>query len=242
MIRSYGGNKHLGLHRRDALQLPGNPLRPLAVLGFHGGIVLAQKPIHRGNQADDFFLRHFHSATDGIRVRGIILFGGLDQIFSAQEQASTLRATQTFAARECHQIESHLRVIPQIRNRRNIRRRIIEARDPMLVGNAHPVFAADLAFTGIKKVGHNGVIVESLFVLFKCFHLDKANATISQRMVVSITMRFLNDYFVLKGAHVGRNIENGRIVSPRYASSSANHKRGSSASGDESGLATQALR
>src|SRR5205807_6256674 len=186
--------------------------------------------------------RHFHSAPDGIRVRRIILFGGIDQIFSAQEQASTLRATQTFAARECHQIESHLSVIPQIENRRNIRRRIIEARDSMLVGNAHPVFATDLAFTGIKKVGHNREIVESLLVLLERFHFDKTNAAITQRMVVSITMCFLNDHLVFKCAYVGRNIENGGIVSPRYTSSGANHKRGSSASGNESGLATQALR
>jgi hypothetical protein len=83
-------------------------------------------------------------------------------------------------------------------NRRNVGSGIIETRDSMLVSNAHPVFAADLAFTGIKRVGHNAVIGESLFVLLERFHFDKANSAIAQSMVLSITMCFLNDYLVLK--------------------------------------------
>ena len=107
-----------------------------------------------------------------------------------------MRASQTLASGESDQVETHLGVIPEIRNRRNVGSRVIETWDAMLVGHTHPVFAADLALTSIKKVGHHCAIGKSLLVLRKGFDFNKTDAAIADGMVVSIAMSLLNDDFV----------------------------------------------
>ena len=108
----------------------------------------------------------------------------------------------------------------------------------MLVGDTHPVFAADLALTSIKKVSHHGAIGESQLVLRKGFHFHKANSAIADGMVVAIAMSLLNDDFVFQPAHVGGYVEDGGIVSHRDASCGSHHQSRGRAGGDESSFTT----
>ena len=68
----------------------------------------------------------------------------------------------------------------------------------MLVSNSHPILAADFASTCIEKVCHHGALVKSLCVLLQSFHFDKKNSAVAQGVVVSVTMSFLHDHFVLE--------------------------------------------
>src|SRR5581483_10852737 len=234
-------NKNLGFDGRQGFQTPGDPIGAPAELRLHGGIILTQEPIHRSHQTYNLLFRHFHSAADGVRVWRIVFSRGFDQVFSTQQQARTLRPAQTFAAGEGHQVESHLGVIPKIGDWGNIRRCIIETRHRVLVSHTYPIFPADLTFTGIKKVGHDGLVRESLPILVESFNFHKANSRISDGMIVSIAMRLLDDDRVFKPIHIGGYADDCRIVAYRHASGRSNHKRRRRARRHQGGLTFQSL-
>ena len=132
----------------------------------HGVVRLGEEPIHRRNHADDLFLGHFHAAPDGVGSGLLLLDGRGDQIFPSQQQSGVLRTAHALAARERDQVEAHLRVVPQIRDRRNVGGRIVEARYAVAVRHANPILAADLpCFRGVEEMRHDGAIVEGRLVL-----------------------------------------------------------------------------
>ena len=112
----------------------------------------------------------------------------------------------------------------------------------MLVGHTYPVFAADLALTSIKKVGHHCAIGKSLLVLRKGFDFNKTDAAIADGMVVSIAMSLLNDDFVFESVHVSRYVEDGGIVSRGDASCGSNHQSRGRSRGDQRSFTTQLFR
>ena len=218
-------NEYLSLHRRDALQRPGNALRPLAVIGFHGGVVLGQKPVHGRHQAHNFLFGDFHPAANRIRIWRIVFSGGLDQVLPPQQQAGTLRAAQALASGKRHQVKSHLSVVPQVRNRGNVGGRVVETWNAVFVGHPHPVFAADVLFSGIEEVRHHRALIEGLLVLLERFHFHEAHSAIADGVVIVIAMRLLHNDFILQAVHVGRNAENVRVVAGGNASGRAQRKR-----------------
>ncbi len=82
-----GRNESSGVNGRQRFHASGNQVGALLELGFERGIILAQKPIHRSNQTNNFLFRHFQPAADGVGVRRIVQLGGFDQILASQEQA-----------------------------------------------------------------------------------------------------------------------------------------------------------
>src|ERR1700737_5348925 len=89
----------------------------------------------------------------------------------------------------------------------------------MLERHSHPILPADFSCTRVEKVGHHRTLGERLLVLFKRFHLHKANSAIPEGMVISVAMRFLNDHFILKPSHVSRKVKNGLLFSPSVPNS-----------------------
>ena len=91
-----------------------------------------------------------------------------------------------------------MRVIPEIGNGRNIGGGVIEARDVVLVRDANPIFARDLAaFGSVEEVAHYGFVVEGFLVIVEGFDFHEARAAVAERMVVIVAMRFLDNDFVL---------------------------------------------
>src|SRR5205807_5062712 len=115
---------------------------------------------------------------------------------------------------------------------------VVETRHSMLVSHSHPILSADCSRTRVEKVRHHRTRGECLFVLLESFHLDKANSTIAEGVVISITMRFLNDYFILEPGHISRDVECVLFISPGDAGCRAHHERRCSAGSDQCGLTT----
>ena len=68
----------------------------------------------------------------------------------------------------------------------------------MLVGYADPIFPTDPAsLGGIEKLCHYRAFREGSFIFIERFHVDEACATVSNRVIVVIAMRLLDDNFVL---------------------------------------------
>ena len=68
----------------------------------------------------------------------------------------------------------------------------------MLVSHADPIFPADPpSFSSIEELRHHRTFGEGAFVFIKGFHVDKTRATVSNRVIVVIVMRLLDDDFVL---------------------------------------------
>src|SRR5262249_50255270 len=192
------------------------------------GVILRQEPVHGGDEADDFFLGDFHTPADGVRVRSVVHLSGGDEILAAEQKPGALRAAQTFATGECHEVKAHLRVIPKIRNRGNIRSSVIETRNIVLVGDANPVFAGDFAFGGVKEGGHDGFIVERFFVLVESFDFNKLDAAVAQSVVIVVTVSFLDDYFVFEAVEIGGYGKDGLLITVRHASGCSHGKRSGS--------------
>ncbi len=240
MIR-HRRNENLSLHRGNALEGVGNPLRALAVIGFHGGVVLGEEPVHGGHQADYFFFGDFHPAAHRIRVRRIVFSRGLDQVLSSQQQAGTLRTAQAFTSRKCDQVKSHLGVVPQVRNWGNIGSRVVETGHAVLVRHPHPVFAVDVLLSGVEEVCHHRAVIEGLLVLLERFHFHKAHSAIADGVVIVIAMRLLHDDFIFQTIHVGRDAEDVRVVAGSNASGGPQRKRRRGPGRDQGAFAAQSL-
>src|SRR6266446_6223007 len=68
-----------------------------------------QIPFHGGEQTAQLLLTHLHAAADSAERRHRWV-GGLNQVLSSQQESARLRASQSLAAGENHQIEPQLRV------------------------------------------------------------------------------------------------------------------------------------
>ena len=78
----------------------------------------------------------------------------------------------------------------------------------MLVGDADPIFPADLsALSGVKEVCHRGPGRESSVVFFERFDLHQLHTAASHGMIVIVAMRSLNQDLVRQISHVIRDIE-----------------------------------
>src|SRR5215469_18542604 len=112
----------------------------------------------------------------------------------------------------------------------------------MLMGNPHPIFAADFPFGCVEEVRHHSALAERLLVFVERFYIDETNSTVSERMVIVIAVRFLNDHFILEPRHIGRNSEDGSFITQGNAGCGSDYQRPGGARSDESGFATQSLR
>jgi len=82
-----GRDENCGFDGRYFFYLLGNAIGAFAKLRLHCGVVLAQKPIHSGDHADDVFLGDFQAATDSVGIGRIIEARSIDEIFSSEKQA-----------------------------------------------------------------------------------------------------------------------------------------------------------
>ncbi len=218
----------------------GNPLGAPAKLRFHARVGLGQKPVHRRNHADDLFLRDLQAASDGIGKRVVVLRGCIDEILFPQEQACVLRASYAFASGESNEVEPHLRIVPQIGDRRHIGSRVVKAGDAVLVRHTNPVFARDLPLLrGVKEKRHDRPVVKGSFVVLQGFDLDEADTAIPHRVIVAIAVRLLNDHFVLEAGQIGRNVVYRGSVREGHARGRAQRKRRGRAGGHHGGLTTK---
>lgn len=113
----------------------------------------------------------------------------------------------------------------------------------MLMSDAHPVLAADLApFRRVEEVSHDGVVVKGSLVIVQSLDLDKADAAIPDSVFVIVTMSLLDEDFIFEARHVRGNIVDGLLISQSDASCRAQYQRGSGARGNQSILAMQLLR
>ena len=111
----------------------------------------------------------------------------------------------------------------------------------MLVGDPHPVFAANPALAGIEEVRHHGSVSERMLVFIHGFHFDETNASIPNGVIVVVALCLLNDDFILQLLHLGRNAEDCSCIAKRDAcrSSQGECRRGSRS--NQRSLAPQAL-
>src|SRR5207253_5519766 len=93
-----------------------------------------------------------------------------------------LRSANTLSTGKSHQIKPHFRIVPEVGNRRHIGSSIVEARHPMLVGDADPIFPAYPATLGsIEELGHYCAFGERPFIFIERLHIDEARATVANR-------------------------------------------------------------
>jgi len=71
--------------------------------------------------------------------------GSLDQVFIPQLQAGILWSADSLASRKLHQAEAHLRVVPEVGDRRHIRGSVVEGRDAVTLRNSNPILPAYFA-------------------------------------------------------------------------------------------------
>ena len=95
-------------------QMSGDPICAAPELGLHFFIGLFEKPVDRGDHADDLLLSNLHAATDAIIKRVIGLGRRNNQVLSTQKQTGVLRSSNAFPAGERDKIKTHFRVIPKI--------------------------------------------------------------------------------------------------------------------------------
>ena len=236
------GNEGLRLDGGKGFQFCGDEIGALLVFGFERSVILAEEPIDGSDETNDFFLGDFHAAADGVGVRGIVLFRGVDEIFAAEEQAGALWTAKALAAGESDEIETHLSVVPEIGDRGNIGSGIVEAGDAVLVSDANPVFAGDFAtFRGVEEMGHYGFVVEGFFVFVHGFNFDIANAAIAESVVVIVAVGFLDDDFVFEAGHIGGDADDGGFVAEGDAGSGADGECAGGTGSDESASTFQAF-
>ena len=164
--RSEAAGGERGSRRRDlsrfaleggnVLGVGGNGIRPAAKLRFASFIGLAEEPVHGRDHADDLLLRHLHPAAHRLRVRIVVRRQRL-RSGSFRPAAGPRSAVRGFPCRRrTYQVEAHLRVVPEVRNRRNVGGRVVEARHVVCVRDANPLLAADLAaLGGVEEVRHH---------------------------------------------------------------------------------------
>ena len=109
------------------------------------GVILLEVGLERDQHADDLFLVDLVGPAEGVSVGTVVELGGLDQVLAPQEQPRGLRSAQSLAPGESDQVEAHLRVPPEVLHRRDIRGRIDQGRDLVLLADRHEFLVVDLS-------------------------------------------------------------------------------------------------
>ena len=110
----------------------------------------------------------------------------------------------------------------------------------MLVRYGDPVFAADLtALRRIEEMSHHRLICESPVVLVQRFDFNHFGAARDQSLVVSVPMRLLNNYFILRAHDFLGNGSNVTPIGNSEAGSRSQRQSGGSAGCDERSFAFQ---
>src|SRR5438270_1571994 len=231
--------KDLRVYRWYSLKYSHKPLGTTTELLLHGLVALIQQPIDCGHHSDNLFFGYLLAARHSI-VRIVILCRCFNQLTLAEEQSSVLRTADTFPSRKRHQVKTHLSVVPKIRDRRHVSSSIIEARYTVLVRYGDPVFAADLtALRRIEEMSHHRLICESPVVLVQRFDFNHFGAARDQSLVVSVPMRLLNNYFILRTHDLLGNGSNFTPIGNSEAGSRSQRQSGGSAGCDERSFAFQ---
>ena len=115
------------------------------------GVVLLQVGLEGHQHADDLFLVDLVGPAEGVAVGAVVEPGRLDQVLAAQQQARRLRPAQALAAGEADQVEPHLGVSPEVLDRRDVRGRVDQRRDVVLLGDLDEFLVVDLPL-GVGEV------------------------------------------------------------------------------------------
>jgi len=64
----------------------------------------------------------------------------------------------------------------------------------------------------LKKLGHDRPLVERLFVVLDSFHFHEPDTAVSQGVIVTVTVHFLDKDFVLESGQICGDIVNGGLA------------------------------
>src|SRR6266571_7771776 len=115
-------------------------------------MIFRQVQLQRREQTDHLFLVDFHAASDRVAVRRRVQAGGGNEVFSADQQAGTLRAAESLAAGERHEVETHLRVLPQVVDGRYVGGGVVQGRNAMFLSEPGELFVPDPPFRVVVVV------------------------------------------------------------------------------------------
>src|SRR5712691_580711 len=168
-------------------------------------MIFRQVQLQRRQHAEHLFLVDFHSASDGVAVRGRVQARRSDEIPPAEEQAGTLRAAETLAARERDEVETHLRVLPQVGGGRYVGGGVVQGGNSVLPSEPDELFVLDPPFRVVVVVEkhHRGLLVDGAFQVVSRLYLHEPHTAVADGMVVTEAMGFLNDDLALHAGEVG---------------------------------------
>ena len=168
-------------------------------------VIFRQVELQRDQHTEHLFLVDLHSASDGVAVRGRVQAGRCDEILSTEQQAGTLRAAESLAAGERHEVETHLRVLPQVVDGRYVGGGVVQRRNAMFLSEPGELFVADPPFRVVVVVEehHRGLVVDRALQVFSCLDFHEPHTAVADGMVVTEAMGFLNDRLALHVGEVG---------------------------------------
>ena len=203
-----------------------------------GGVILGEIELQRGEHADHLFLVHLHAASDRVAVGRRVQARGGNQVFAADEQAGALRAAQPLAPGKGHQIEPHLRVLPQVLDRRDVGGGVVHRRYAVLPSQRGELFVLDpsLLVVVVVEQHHCGLRTDGALQILARLDLDELHAAVADRMVVTEPMRFLNDDFALHAGQV-RQVDNLLAIGPGQHGGRSQRQGGGGAGGYHGRLA-----
>src|SRR5207244_11837870 len=104
---------------------------------------------------------------------------------SAEQQACALRPSQSLAAGKGHEVETQLRVLPQIVDRRYVGGSIVQSRNAVFLPDLDELFVADPSFRVVVVVEehHRGLWIDRALRLFPRLHLHSPHAALAAGMV-----------------------------------------------------------
>ena len=160
-------------------------------------MVLTQIELQRLHHSDDFFFADFLAAAQSIFVRTVVQQSVSDKILASKQQSGALRTSNCFPAAEGDEVVAHLRVFPQVRDRRRISRRIIHARNLEFLRQLDPFINFDLSFgiCKIAEVHHRCALVDGIAQLLAGFDHNQFHPGGAKLVIEWIAMRLLNDDF-----------------------------------------------
>ena len=111
----------------------------------------------------------FMPAADGVAVRRRVQAGRGDQILPAEQQAGALRAAKALAAGERDEVEAHLRVLPQVLDRRHVGGGVVQRRNAVLLSELDELLVLDPPFRVVVVVEehHRGLVVDRALQVFR---------------------------------------------------------------------------
>src|ERR1700730_16598108 len=137
-------------------------------------IILVNENLQRLEKTENGFLTNFATAADSIFLRAHIQQRVMDQIFPAHKDARCLRSADILTAADGQKVETKRRILPEPRDRRNVRRKILEAVNVVFLGDGDSLRTADPPPIGqnIGKLDVHGLGINSSYHLFACLNLD----------------------------------------------------------------------